>query len=173
MERFWAKVNKTETCWLWAGSTDRGGYGRVRANRKMLKAHRVVWMLHYGSIPVGFHVLHHCDNPPCVRPAHLFLGTQADNMRDCQMKGRKATGERNGNCTHPEQRPRGECHKNSKLTETRIQAIRALYASGVYTQAVLGRQFGVCQAAISYIVRRKQWTHCMTVMKEEPNHGAV
>ena len=75
-------------CQEWTGSHDRKGYGRIKANGKNQAAHRVAWELAFGAIPDGLFVLHRCDNPPCVKPAHLFLGTNAVNMADCVAKGR-------------------------------------------------------------------------------------
>jgi hypothetical protein len=91
--RFWAKVNKTPTCWLWTASTrkGRGKYGQINLNG-MQRAHRVSWQLAYGPIPNGLHVLHKCDVPACVRPGHLFLGTHRDNMDDARQKGRLIDG---------------------------------------------------------------------------------
>ncbi len=94
-ERFWSKVVKTDDgCWGWNGATTPFGYGRMTAGSRgagLLRAHRVSWELHYGPIPAGLLVLHHCDNPPCVRPNHLFLGTMLDNSRDAVAKGRVNT----------------------------------------------------------------------------------
>lgn len=87
-ERFWQKVEKTDTCWLWRGSKNTTGYGQLRTDR-LEKAHRISWEIHNGPIPDGLAVLHACDNPPCVNPSHLWLGTQADNARDRQAKGRQ------------------------------------------------------------------------------------
>lgn len=86
-DRFWAKVRETRTCWLWTASTDSKGYGKIGVAGKTVAAHRVAWFLTYGEWPTK-DVLHHCDNPRCVRPSHLFLGTQLDNMRDMVSKGR-------------------------------------------------------------------------------------
>lgn len=92
--RFWSKVRKTDGCWLWIGGKGHNGYGTLyvagAANRQM-KAHRLSWRIHFGTIPGGLWVLHHCDNPPCVRPDHLFLGNRSDNMKDAGRKGRVCT----------------------------------------------------------------------------------
>lgn len=90
--RFWSKVNKTEGCWLWTGSTDVYGYGqlslRLDGHSGILKAHRLGWELAYGLIPVNLQINHRCDVPACVRPEHLFLGSQDDNLKDAARKGR-------------------------------------------------------------------------------------
>lgn len=101
----------TEDCWIWtAGHT--AGYGSFRKDRKHIYAHRAMWELWYGPIPVGMFVLHRCDNPPCVRPDHLFLGTQKDNLADCATKGRV------------------DRDKGRKLTDAQVRAYRERYASG-------------------------------------------
>lgn len=91
-QRFWAKVDKTDDCWLWSGSKSglygHGEIGRGRRTEGKVKTHRLSWELHNGSIPKGMHVLHKCDNGLCVNPDHLFLGTQKDNMVDMAKKGR-------------------------------------------------------------------------------------
>lgn len=89
-ERFWSKVNITDllSCWEWTGFKNKG-YGQLEFRGKTQRAHRVVWMLIYGEIPDGLCVLHHCDNPSCCNPAHLFLGTMLDNNRDMIKKGRQ------------------------------------------------------------------------------------
>jgi len=95
-DRFWAKVNKNGPtpehalgpCWVWTGARSQFGYGNLTTNGKQENAHRVSWEIHFGPIPDGIRVLHACDNPPCVRPFHLFLGTQKDNNRDREAKGR-------------------------------------------------------------------------------------
>ena len=89
-EFFWKRVKKTQICWIWTGRFDGVGYGIIQLGRgeKRKGAHRASWELHYGKIPDGLMICHHCDNPSCVRPDHLFLGTQKDNLQDASRKGR-------------------------------------------------------------------------------------
>ena len=89
-DRFWARVDvqKGDACWQWVAGRDADGYGAISHNRIQLKAHRLSWELENGPIPERICVLHHCDNPSCVRPDHLWLGTQAENMADRNQKGR-------------------------------------------------------------------------------------
>lgn len=90
MRRFWDKVDKSGECWVWLSATHSQGYGLFKTGHNTQNyAHRVVWVLEYGPIPEGAFVCHSCDNPPCVRPEHLFLGTAADNMQDMVSKGRQ------------------------------------------------------------------------------------
>jgi hypothetical protein len=92
-ETFWKRVTKTESCWPWRGfAHKKTGYGRFNYLGGQYYAHRVSWLFSHGEIPIGLDVLHHCDNPPCVRPDHLFLGTQTDNNADRDAKGRGRWG---------------------------------------------------------------------------------
>lgn len=88
VSRFWAKVNKTDTCWLWTASTSRHGYGNYQLDGRPIRAHRLSYYLGKGPIASNLSVCHHCDTPACVNPAHLFLGSHTENMRDCIAKGR-------------------------------------------------------------------------------------
>ena len=159
-------------CVVWSGYRHGGRYGRVRTGKTKVGAHRVAWELVHGLIPAGLFVLHRCDNPPCVRIDHLFLGTPADNMRDMMEKGRSARGERHGLFKHPERRARGERHgrrihperwphgedsPRSKLTNAEVVKIRAEYSKGGTTQAAIGAKYGVSQVQIGNIVRQQSW----------------
>jgi len=88
MKRFFEKINKTEKCWNWIAGKDKDGYGKIKIDGKMVQAHRASWVIHNGDIPNGMCVLHRCDNPSCVNPEHLFIGTRLDNARDRDVKGR-------------------------------------------------------------------------------------
>jgi hypothetical protein len=158
-ERFWAKVNKTDGCWLWTGAVMSKGYGTLRMGKTTQLAHRVSWSVHRGLIHDELCVLHHCDVPLCVNPQHLFLGTREDNNKDRNMKGRSATGDRNGSRKHPESRPhlRGESCGGAKLTWPLIRQVRALYATGRYSHRRLGVLMGVAHCSIGRIIRQKTW----------------
>ena len=143
--RFQRKVQITDSCWLWTGCLKkRDGYGWVGRNKKQMGAHRYAWILINGPIPDGLCVLHKCDNPPCVNPDHLFLGTQVDNIRDMQSKGRQA-------CNHL-----GQANPNAKLSVADVHTVRLLCAHGV-KQSVVARLFGVKEGCISKIMLNRTW----------------
>ena len=145
-ERFWSKVNKdTESgCWEWKASTTIGGYGSFSdQNRKSISAHRYSYEFHYGGIPEGMHVMHKCDNPKCVKPDHLSVGTHLDNMRDKKNKNRQVKGSLAG---------------MSKLTEEQVKNIKIKLLSGV-KQSDIAKEFQTHKTNISYISREITWTH--------------
>lgn len=147
---FWKNVDKTETCWIWTKSKNNKGYGcTVRHNGKRAYAHRVSFELAFEE-PKLF-VLHKCDTPACVRPDHLFEGTQKANMRDCIEKGRFRAGE-NSNPNIGE-----DCH-NAKLTADKVREIRLLYKSG-NSLSQIAKKFGVSAGTIHPVIHHKTWKH--------------
>ena len=143
-EKFWAKVRKTRTCWLWVGWMNKG-YGLVHRNGKDHLVHRYSWRLAYGPIPKGKYVCHHCDVKNCVRPIHLFLGTQTDNMRDMWRKGRGHD-------------VRGSKTGTAKLHERDIPVIKALRANKI-TFPAIAKRFNVSVGAIETVMYGKAWRH--------------
>lgn len=140
IRRFLSLVTKTHGgCWIWRAAISWNGYGFFKIARKMVGAHRASWTMFRGKIPDGMMILHKCDNPPCVNPGHLFVGTQRDNHRDMVLKGRGINGEKNG---------------RHKLNRLQVSIIRK--TAGV-SQQYLADLFGVSQAAISSIQRGKTW----------------
>ena len=156
--RFWARVDKTGECWVWTGCRLPRGYGTLTLGGRTSSAHRLSYILAHGPIPAGLHVCHRCDNPPCVNPAHLYLGTNAQNMRDAVRNGLMASGERHGLAKYPERRPRGAGHGMAKLTEADVLAIRQRHQGGE-TQMALATAYRVSFQTIHLIVRRKRWAH--------------
>ncbi len=156
-DRFWSKVNKTESCWLWTAASSNKGYGVFGADdQRRILAHRYSWELAHGPIPDGLLVCHRCDTPLCVRPDHLFLGTYEENMADCKAKGRTARGARSGARLHPESCHRGEDASWSIFTAAQVIEIRNRYADGE-VQEDIAADFGVSQSHISKIVLRRIW----------------
>jgi hypothetical protein len=158
--RFWAKVQKTDTCWIWTAAKEGLGYGsfRVESYRK-IKAHRYSYELAYGPIPKGLHICHHCDNPPCVRPDHLFAGTDADNGADKARKGRSNWGWRHDASLNPTVRNplHGERNGRAKLTLSQVGQIRLEYVPKQVTVPMLMAKYGVSRAAIQRVIYRKNW----------------
>ncbi len=150
--RFWARVEKEGpvlydslgSCWLWMGWRDAYGYGQITFLQRPRKTHRLSYELHFGEIPKGLSVLHKCDNPPCVNPSHLFLGTPADNMRDAVAKNRF---------------PKGSAKPQAKLTDVKVLEIRRRFANGGMTYKELALDYQVRPETVSAVVRRVSWTH--------------
>lgn len=149
-ERFWSKVERSdEGCWLWQAGTLKFGYGMFSMpghDGRPVLAHRIAYMLTYGEIPEGLNVLHRCDVPPCVRPDHLFLGTQGDNVRDMYAKGRG--GERG---------LAGERHHAAILTEAGVRTIRAESPQTIADMERLGLRLGVSRHTIQNVVNGRTW----------------
>lgn len=158
-ERFWAKVEKSEACWNWKASKSKKGYGNfVHKSFPTILAHRISWILSNGAIPAMLDVCHHCDNPSCVRPDHLFIGTRSDNMQDCVNKGRhKGTQYLRAGRSNRKYAV-GSKNRTSKLTEE--QAIRAKQCSRKRGEATrLAKEFGVSLSIICDIRDGKRWVH--------------
>ena len=147
-DRFWAKVDKTGNCWEWMASKIPRGYGTIKIDGKVKRAHRVAWELCNGQIPEGLHCLHSCDNTSCCNPDHLFLGTHQDNMTDMANKGRSKNVPR-----------RGEASNFSRINENVVRNIRRYYAAGAVTQQWLANVYGISRSNVGMIVTRKRWSH--------------
>lgn len=137
---FWSRVTKTEGCWPWRGKSN-GLHAEAWRRGKRILAHRAAWEIANGAIPKGMFVCHKCDNPPCVRPDHLFLGTPQDNNKDMATKNRSSHGSRNG---------------QSKLTEQDVAALKTDYADGI-KQRLIAEKYGVSRATVQRIVYGKGW----------------
>lgn len=159
LNRFWSKVDRSggpTACWPWTGHCSTVGYGQftVRENGRQYKhsAHRIAYSIHHGVVVSDLNVCHECDNRPCCNPAHLWLGTQADNMHDRDAKGRAYVG-------GPYSAARGEDSGRAKVTERDVREIRRLYASGTIGYRRLSQRYGVTPMAVKAIVTRKSWRH--------------
>ena len=154
--RFWEKVKRGQGCWEWTGSKDPCGYGHIFIKWSSGKpvsdgAHRVSWIIHNGKLPRGKHVLHKCDNPGCVRPDHLWIGTHQDNMADRQKKGRSRGAP-------------GETNSHAKLTQEQVDEIRRLFVPNrnrpknqPNTTRDLARRYGVTPSQIYHVYRGWSW----------------
>lgn len=150
-ERFWAQVSPdADSCWTWTGKTIRGGYGDFRVSvdgrLRHIIAHRWAWEDAHGPIPSGMLVLHRCDNPPCVNPAHLFLGTQQDNMDDQAAKGRRPAA-------------KGADNKHARLSVEDVAAIRRLVNEERLTLAAVAARFGISRRHVAKLADGEAWSH--------------
>lgn len=159
MDRFLAKVEKTQTCWLWKGAKNNMGYGMfmLESPDKML-AHRASWLLAGRELTAGLNVLHQCDTPACVNPDHMTVGSQRKNMKD--MVARR----RDRHVAHP-----GKRNGNSLLSDDGVRQIRERYARGE-RQHDLAVAFGVCGSLISAVVTGRAWKHVDAVVPEHDLH---
>jgi hypothetical protein len=162
-ERFWEKVDRDGPtpphrpelgpCWIWTAHRHPTGYGGIGGGGRRVgtkRANRVAWELTFGPVPESLFVLHKCDNPTCVRPDHLFVGTPGDNRRDCVAKGRSNDQARGR---------KGEANRNAKLTTAAVREIRARYAQGGIKQQELAEQYGVTQSIVSKVLLMHSWAH--------------
>jgi hypothetical protein len=146
-QRFEEKINKTDLCWEWTGSLNIRGYGVIIvANKKPDTAHRVSYRLYKGEIPPGMCVCHTCDNPKCVRPEHLFLGTRADNNADMVAKGRGVYS-------------RGEKLTRVGLTEQAVAEIKQIRMNTYLTYKQIGQIYGVLPNVVCAICDGRTWKH--------------
>ena len=143
LERFWNKVKKTDGCWEWMGRVSGRGYGAYGPR----VAHRVIWEQIHGPIPSGMCICHRCDNPLCVRPSHLFIGTHSDNIKDAVIKGRVVPPD-----------SRGEKHGRAKLSDNDVYEIRRLYSLGV-KQPLIAKMWRITHWNVNSIVYRRNWRH--------------
>lgn len=146
---FWARVDRSGSCWIWTGARFTNGYGSSGRKGRHKYAHRQSWEMINGPIPHGKLVLHHCDVRNCVNPEHLYLGSHADNMRDCMER------KRHQKYVKPWTVLRGEECGPSKLTEADVIAIRADDGK----QRDIAKQYGISQYNVWSIKHRKTWRH--------------
>jgi hypothetical protein len=152
LARFMRRVNKTESCWEWMGARIASGYGRVILDSHAYLCHRVSYSHFNGPIPSGMIVRHSCDNPCCVNPAHLLIGTYADNGKDKSDRGRQPKGVL-------AKAHRGEKNHMARLTREQVEEIKRVYIPyhSEFGGAALGRRYGITRMEVNHIVRGNRW----------------
>jgi hypothetical protein len=164
IERFAQKIKigfGEDACWMWDSATDKDGYGIFGIDGKDLKAHRYSYSACVGVIPDGLCICHQCDNPTCVNPKHLFLGTNKQNTQDRHNKNRDAKGITSGAYTHPEARRIGEDNGNAKLSTDIVVAIRSEYKphSKDCDQKQLAKKYNISKEQVYRIIHKQNWRH--------------
>lgn len=151
IELFWSKVAITsdDKCWLWLASKNNKGYGQKMLNGQITLAHRIAWTLPNYIIPDGLFVLHSCDNPSCVNPKHLFIGTNQENMDDMVKKGRYIVRDRTNS--------KGEKNSKHKLTALQVLEIRRCYEANEMNTPQLAVKYGVNKSSIARVINKKAW----------------
>ena len=157
IDRLWTKIEERgpDECWPWLASCNLDGYGHLRLNGKLERAHRVVWFLTYGTIPEGMCVCHHCDNPPCCNPAHLFLGTQIDNIHDRDAKGRGNFSLELGYTIGRRFKP-GHKFSPTKFTDDEKREIKRKVVEGV-RNVDIAKKYDISQQSVSDIKCGRIW----------------
>lgn len=139
-------IISSDGCWIYTGSTNQAGYGQFRVNGYLYRTHRLSWEIHNGPIPAQMKVLHHCDNPKCMNPTHLFLGSQQDNVNDCKFKGRFKSNA-------------GSCNPKAFLNECEVIQIKELLRAGKFSQGEIAHKFKISRSTINNIATGKTWCH--------------
>jgi hypothetical protein len=152
IERFWSQVRKGDGCWEWQSGRFSSGYGQYRVGKKKVRTHRFAWEISNGSILVGMHVCHRCDNPICVRPDHLFLGTPLENMQDRDRKGRRVQGRITPGALA------GENNPAAKITRQIAEQIRVEFGSKPQpSKASIARKYKISQSQVRNIIEGRSW----------------
>lgn len=144
---FYKKMETQGDCWIWKNSKTPAGYGKFMYRKKHWLTHRLSYYFANGEIPLGMQVLHRCDNPSCINPNHLFLGTQAMNMKDMVAKNRSLKGTK---------------HPSAKLTEEQVRMIRTEWGGRVKSVEAISEQYGFSKSGICGIIHNRNWKHLLT-----------